>query len=696
MLKKCKFYVGITWGNSVETAESGDLLKLDAGYALIYIKCIFPRGTMLYQFDEFELDVERFELRRGGEALHVEPQTFDFLLFLIENNDRVVTREEIIDKVWQGRIVSDTTISSCVKAARKTLGDDGEHQSYIKTTRGRGFQFVRNVRKSISQPIQNNQSSDYNLTSSVHKQTLIYVVIAGLIFIIGLLLYNQYQPIASDNNSPAPQTTGTPEAPYVIAVMPFVDLSANGDQEYFGDGISEEVLNVLTAVDELDVTSRTTAFSLKGQNLSVPEIASRLNVNYIVEGSVRSSGNRIRITAQLIDARNDNHLWSENYDRELTDIFAIQDDISQQIADALKVELIGGSVGSVAPTSNMEAYALYLQGHQLFLNRGTLGVENNIDNIERAIDLLNQAVELDPGFADAWADLATSYIVMPSYYDPEYSSARVVPLATEAANKAIEIDPELSQAWAVRSLVNLSLFDFEGSEEAILRATRLNENNATAWLWQGLHFAAVGNQDKAISAVEIALELAPDVPINHSARGMFYHAKGDAETAIPSMNHAIEELGFEAGRIDRAILAAWNSNLDLAKEQMIRFYGSYNQMSAQELEEAISIYLNAYADKSSIGFARQQLENDRDAGRDTSFGLYMIGDGETFVDDFDKTFVNKGFVLSRIYNPIARPMFQQITFRNYLIGIGLLDYWKNHGFPDFCRAVGEADFECDL
>lgn len=650
---------------------------------------------MIYQFDRFELDVERFELRLNGEALHVEPQTFDFLLFLIENNDRVVTREEIVDKVWQGRIISDTTISSCVKAARKTLGDDGEHQNFIKTTRGRGFQFVKEVRK-LNDPFFSNETSvANNIQSALNRQSLVYVVIAGLLFIIGLLLYNQFETEPIGNGNPPGQISTLPEGPYAIAVMPFVDLSANGNQEYFGDGISEEILNVLTAVDDLDVTSRTTAFSLKGQNLSVPEIASRLNVNYIVEGSVRSSGNRIRITAQLIDARNDNHLWSENYDRELTDIFDIQDDISQQIADALRVELMGGTVGSVAPTSNMEAYALYLQGHQLFLNRGTVGAENNIDNIERAVGLLSQAVELDPEFADAWADLATSYIVMPSYYDPEYSSVRVVPLATEAADKAIAINPELSQAWAVRSLVNLSLLDFDSSREAILRATALNQNNATAWLWQGLHFAAVGDQDKALEAIEVALELAPNVPINHSARGMFYHAKGNVESAVPSMDHAIDELGFEAGHIDRAILAVWNNNLDLAKDHMLRFYDNYEHMPEHELENTLDIYLKVYSDKSFLETAKEQLKNDREAGIDTSFGLYMIGDGETFVDDYNQTFANKGFIISRIYNPIARPLFQQEIFKNYLIEIGLLDYWKNHGFPYFCRAEGAASFVCD-
>ncbi len=649
---------------------------------------------MLFRFDDFEVDQEKFELRRNGEPQHIEPQTFDFLYFLIRNADRVVTREEIIEEVWQGRIVSDTTISSCVKSARKILGDDGEHQKYIKTTRGRGFQFVGNVDTENKREGKNFSDTIRKPTSHLTKQIAIYLSIAALVFVIGLMLFNRYQ------SSPTTFTSSNSDAPkrvtdeYTIAVMPFVDLSAGGNQEYFGDGISEEVLNVLTSVDQLNVISRTTAFSFKGQNLSVPEIAKRLNVNYIVEGSVRSAGNRIRISAQLVDTRSDSQLWSQNYDRELDDIFAIQDDISQQIAAALKVELIGGSIGRAAPTDNMEAYALYLQGHQIFLNRGTLGVANNIANIERAIGLLQQAVALDDQFAEAWADLATSYIVMPSYYDRNYSSARVVPLATDAADRAIRINPQLSQAWAVKSLVYLSHLDFERSEQAIIRATDLNPNNATAWLWQGLHFAAVGNQGKAIEAISRAIELAPSVPINHSALGMLLHARGQLNEALPSMDRAINDLGFEAGRIDRALVAIWRDNRDQALDHMVRFLKNYDQISDQELKAKVNTYIDAYYDSNLRADAAKLLMADMKKGIDTTFGLYMLQDAKIFIDDFENTFANKGFILSRIYNPIARPLFKQEMFRDYLIRIGLLDYWQKNSFPYFCRPSGENDFEC--
>ncbi|MBT6036299.1 MAG: hypothetical protein HOJ34_07455 [Kordiimonadaceae bacterium] len=604
---------------------------------------------MLYRFDEFELDTENFELHHLGVALHVEPQTFDFLLFLIQNSDRIVTRDDIIEHVWQGRIVSDTTISSCVKSARKVLGDDGENQRYIKTTRGRGFQFIAKVNPDM-EPVTESINQPYNqVTSQISKPTVFYLLVCGLIFIIGLLLFNQFQAAKTDNKSTV-KNIASSDAPFTIAVMPFTDLSAEGNQEYFGDGISEEVLNVLTSVEELSVTSRTTAFTLKGQKLSVPEIADRLNVKYIVEGSVRSSGNRIRITAQLIDTLTDTHLWSENYDRELNDIFAIQDDISQQIANALKVELIGGTVGRAAPTNNMESYALYLQGHQLFLNRGTSDISQNVSNLEQAIDFLEQAVRLDKSFAIAWADLATSYIVLPSYFTSEYPIDRVVLPATEASNRAISLDSNLSQAWAVKSLTHLSQFQFQDSETAILRATELNPDNA----------------------------------------------KGEIDKAIPYQDKAINEMGFEFGRYDRALIAIWRNDPANARDEMIRFFRSSDQGTGDNLEEKLDIYAKSYFDPSLRDQAITLIEKDMEEGTDVTFGLYMLQDAEKIVHDFENTGANKGFILSRIYFPLARPLFKQKIFRDYLINIGLLAYWKNNQFPDFCRPAGTDDFECDI
>ena len=651
---------------------------------------------MLYRFDEFELDTENFELHHLGVALHVEPQTFDFLLFLIQNSDRIVTRDDIIEHVWQGRIVSDTTISSCVKSARKVLGDDGENQRYIKTTRGRGFQFIAKVNPDM-EPVTESINQPYNqVTSQISKPTVFYLLVCGLIFIIGLLLFNQFQAAKTDNKSTV-KNIASSDAPFTIAVMPFTDLSADGDQEYFGDGISEEVLNVLTAVDELDVTSRTTSFSLKDQNLSVPEIADRLNVNYIVEGSVRSSGNRIRITAQLIDTTSDTHLWSENYDRELNDIFAIQDDISQQITSALKVELMGDIIRGEVPTNNMESYALYLQGHQSFLNRGMGNINSNINNLENAVSLLERSVKLDPDFAEAWADLATINLVLPTYFEDRYSFEDIVPAASAAADRAISLKPNLSEAWSVKGFILSNQFRFQEAETALNRATEINPNNETAWLWLALHFSSVADHERAIKAVERAIELEPESAIDYNVLGLIYHAMGDLEKASPLQEKSVKEMGFKLGWIDRSLLALENNNPELALSEIITFFREDEETSDPELEDKLAIYVKAYFDTSAREEALSLLEKDIAAGKPKTnfFASYMLADGEKMANYFETTQMNKIFNFRRIYYPSVRSIFAQQAFKDYIIDIGLHSYWKNNQFPTFCRAVGDDDFECN-
>jgi TolB-like protein len=237
-----------------------------------------------------------------------------------------------------------------------------------------------------------------------------------------------------------PVTTEAPTEPS-IAVLPFTDMSPGKDQEYFSDGISEELLNLLVRVDGLKVASRTSSFTYKGENLNIPEIASELKVDHILEGSVRKADNRVRITAQLIDVTTDRHLWSDTYDRELVDIFTIQDEIANAIVEALRTELgmlqDAPAITVTAATGNLDAYESYLQARELFIAR---------DKLEESIRLFEQAVALDPDFARAWEGLGAVYSVAESWdiRDREYSK-----LAVEVSRKALELNPDLSMPWAV-------------------------------------------------------------------------------------------------------------------------------------------------------------------------------------------------------------------------------------------------------
>ena len=249
-----------------------------------------------------------------------------------------------------------------------------------------------------------------------------------------------------------------------IAVLAFVNMSADVENEYFCDGLAEELLNALAKIEGLKVAARTSAFSFKGKNANVSEIGKALNVNTVLEGSVRKSGNRLRITAQLVNAADGYHLWSERYDREMKDIFDVQDEITLAVVDALKVKLLGEVAQSEPPTKDTAAYELYLKGRSLLYQRGL--------SIAKAIDCFKQAVALDAEYAQAWAGLADGYTTFG--YSGYKRATEVMPLALEAARKSLELDPDLAEGHSAFACATMLYdLDYDLAEREFLRALEL-------------------------------------------------------------------------------------------------------------------------------------------------------------------------------------------------------------------------------
>ena len=262
-----------------------------------------------------------------------------------------------------------------------------------------------------------------------------------------------------------------------IAVLPFANLSADVENEYFCDGLAEELLNALARIEGLKVAARTSAFSFKGKNKIISEIGTALNVNTVLEGSVRKSGNRLRITAQLVNAADGYHLWSERYDREMRDIFDVQDEITLAVVDVLKVKLLGEVAQIEPPTTDTVAYELYLKGRSLLYQRGL--------SIAKAIDCFKQAVALDSEYAQAWAGLADGYTTYG--YSGYKRATEVMPLAMEAARKSIELGPDLAEGHnAFACATMLYDFDYDLAEREFLRALELNPNYLQARAWYAL------------------------------------------------------------------------------------------------------------------------------------------------------------------------------------------------------------------
>jgi len=291
-----------------------------------------------------------------------------------------------------------------------------------------------------------------------------------------------------------------------IAVLPFVNMSADPEQEYFCDGMAEEIINALTHVRDLHIVARTSAFFFKGKDVDIEEIGRKLHVETILEGSVRKAGNRLRITAQLVNVADGYHLWSERYDRQLEDVFEIQDEISMAIVEKLKVELLGEQQDGLVrqPTENMEAYALYLKG-RFFLNKLSPA------DTYKAVSCYQQAIDLDPGFALAYTGLAITYVVMgPSVGLTLISPEEAYPQAQAAVMKALALDDRLAAAHAVQGIIHVVFeWDWSGAYSAFCRALDLNQNDSDVHLWYSWYLLAICHFDESLEAARHAEDLDP-------------------------------------------------------------------------------------------------------------------------------------------------------------------------------------------
>jgi serine/threonine protein kinase/Tfp pilus assembly protein PilF len=319
-----------------------------------------------------------------------------------------------------------------------------------------------------------------------------------------------------------------------IAVLPFTNLSADKEQDYFCDGMAEEIINALTHVEGLRVVARTSAFAFKGKQEDIREIGKKLNVETLLEGSVRKAGNRVRISAQLVNVADGYHLWSERFDREMEDVFAIQDEISLAIVDKLKVKLLGEEKVALVKryTDNFEAYNLHLKG-RYFWNKRTEG------DLKKAIAYFEQAIQSDPSFAPAYAGLAESYNDLPNY--SSFPPDQAYPKAKEAALEALELDNTLAEAHASLGLIRSEYeWDWSGAEKEFKQAIELNPACVTAHYWYGLLLAYLGEFNRAIKEMKRALELDPLSLVIHKHLGLILLLAGQLDEAIEVLKKGME------------------------------------------------------------------------------------------------------------------------------------------------------------
>ncbi len=473
-----------------------------------------------------------------------------------------------------------------------------------------------------------------------------------------------------------------------IAVLPFANLSEDPANDYFSDGMSEELLNLLARAPDLRVASRTSSFAFKDKNLDVREVARQLGVETVLEGSVRRDGDRVRITAQLIDAETGYHLWSNTYDRELKDIFAVQDDISGEIVKALKVTL--GAPGEEAPvvaraappTQDVEAYQLYLQARHQWKRRGEKA-------IRRSIELLQQALEKDPEFARAYSGLAAAYVVLPGYANE--AQEPYIAKATEAAQQALSRDPNLAEAHAVLAEIAVSEERWTDAEAGFFFATSLDPNDPTAHQWYSLLLRQTGRLDKSLEEAKLALDLDPASPIVNANMAETYATLGYDEKAMQYRQAAID-LGYDSAMGGDDVVTRMDivrsGDMDRLRELLKTAKGPEGQPAFTEnmIEAVIRVVQDpATWPEADAIFAKEASEIPEQAW----FVLYLLAGREQKAMELALANPEEVEVLM-LWMPESAAFRRLPGFTDLAQKIGLMDYWKQYGWPDDCRPMGDG------
>ena len=471
-----------------------------------------------------------------------------------------------------------------------------------------------------------------------------------------------------------------------IAVLPFENISNDPGNDYFSDGISEELLNLLAKIPNLQVAARTSSFAYRGANVDAREVGRNLGVNTVLEGSVRWSGDdRIRITAQLIDVSNGFHLWSETYDRELKDIFEVQDDISRKIVDALKIQFVGERQPALAamlnapPTGDLQCYQYYLEARHKWRQRGERSLTDSIE-------LFQKALALDPSYARAASGLAAAYVVLPGY--SELTEEEGNKLAQEAVYKALALDATLAEAHAVLALINVNGMKWSDAESDFFNAISLDPDEATTHHWYSYLLMRTGRLPKALEQALEAYRLEPNSPIINSHLAGVYMAMADNEKALFYSDEA-ERLGL-ATNVDvlpRVLIHVRRGELDEAQ----RLYAStFSVQGDQAPDEFQRLTIQAIADPA---VAEELLQMVDQAGDQVplreQFRMYVYFGGPARALVVARRIVETDPMqldLAMIWSPESAALRAQPGFPEILESIGLVDYWQHYGWSEMCQA----------
>ncbi|NDQ58809.1 MAG: tetratricopeptide repeat protein [Acidipila sp.] len=468
-------------------------------------------SSSILKFGVFEVNLSARELRKHGTRVRLPPQPFTILVLLLETPGEVVSREEMRQRLWATDTFVDFehSLNSAIKKLRFALGDTPENSRYVETLPRVGYRFIAPVeevpakeRSLVGAPPSTSHIEAPAITQESSRRR--WSIILGIVIVLSAALGGYYL-VHWSRKRPGPEPVNGRS---MLAVLPFENLTGDAGQEYFSDGMTEEMIAQLGRLDpeHLGVIARTSMMNYKHSHEQLEKIGSELGVQYVLEGTVRRDADKVRISAQLIQIKDQTHIWARQYDRELSDLLALQGEIAQEIASGIQLTLgehkpIAGSPRrSVSPSSN-EAYDLYLKG-EYFWNKRTA------EGFQQAIRYFQQAVDKDPGYARAYAGLADSYALISGYSGTP--QAAFPEKARAAAQRAVEIDESLPEAHTALALVVQNFdWDWPKAEREFRRAIELDPNYATAHHWYGEHLTWRGHFDEALQESERARQLDP-------------------------------------------------------------------------------------------------------------------------------------------------------------------------------------------
>ena len=525
-------------------------------------------------FQSFRLDTANQCLWREQERVPIPPKAYDVLRYLVENPGRLVTQDELLEKLWPEIYINPEVIRKYILDIRKILGDRPDKPEFIETVTKRGYRFIAPVTEdSVAKPRDLNTSHEigehateekvgYETTRSEQegssgKRRLWKLAIIPVLAVVAAAGTGGYFRIARNANAPSLNNTS-------IAVLPFVDMSPGKDQEYFSDGLAEQLIHELAKISGLRVAGRSSAFQFRGKNEDLRDVGRKLGVANVLEGSVRREGNHVRITAELIKADDGFQLWSQTYDREINDIFAVQDDIALAATAALQLKLMGGNGQPVASTprsANPEAYQAYLQANY-FWGRGT-----GKQDIGKALAYTDTAIKLDERYAPAWALRASVQNMM-----AEVGLTNVTEgfrKARDDAERAIALDPTSTSAYLALAKTQIYHdWDWDTANTCLTKAAALEPGSAEVFRVRSYLSRVLGNLDQAVKLYEQTVALDPLRANSHLGLGYVLYMAGRYDEAQAELQKALDlnpQAAFARGNLGKILIAKGKPQQALAE-----------------------------------------------------------------------------------------------------------------------------------